>query len=159
VSIEAGKIRYRIAYSNRRAAKMVQQNRGFTLVEILIVVMLIGALAAIAVPRYAGAKDKAYQAAMTADLRAAAILEEQYAADNHGQYFSGSATHDSPLNGFTPSKDVTVTFTAFNILGSQLGDWVAIAHHGLSTENCEMRSGVVTCTGDNGLAMGTIRLH
>jgi len=138
---------------------MVQQNRGFTLIEILIVVMLVGALAAVAVPRYAGAKDKAYQAAMAADLRAAAVLEEQYAADNHGQYFSGSATNDLPLNGFTPSKDVTVTFTAFNILGSQLGDWVAVARHRQSTENCQMRSGVVSCTGDNGLAIGTIRLH
>ena len=138
---------------------MVLRNRGFTLIEILIVLVVLGAIAAIAVPRFTGAKDKAYQAAMMADLRAAAILEEQYAADNHGQYFSGSATHDSPLNGFTPSKDVTVTFTAFNILGSQLGDWVAIAHHGQSTGNCEMRSGIVTCTGDNGLATGTIRLH
>ena len=133
--------------------------KGFTLIEILIVVVVLGALAAIAIPHYAGAKNKAYQAAMMADLRTAAILEEQYAADNHGQYFSGSATEDSPLNGFRPSKSVTVTFTAFNILGSQLGDWVAIAHHGQSSENCEMRSGVITCTNEQGLATGTIRSH
>lgn len=138
---------------------MVVQNKGFTLIEILIVVMVVGALAAIAVPRYTGAKDKAYQAAMTADLRAAAILQEQYATENHGQYFSGTATQDSPLNGFTPSKEVTVTFTAFNILGSQLGDWVAIAHHGQSTENCEMRSGIITCTNENGKATGVIRAN
>lgn len=133
--------------------------KAFTLIEILVVLVVLGALAAIAIPHYAGAKNKAYQAAMMADLRTAAIIEEQFSADNHGQYFSGSATEDSPLNGFRPSKGVTVTFTAFNILGSQLSDWVAVAHHGQSTENCEMRSGVVTCTGDNGLAMGTIRLH
>ena len=138
---------------------MVEKHRGFTLIEILIVVVVLGAIAAIAIPHYAGAKNKAYQAAMTADLRTAALLEEQYAADNHGQYFSGKATQDSPLNGFTPSKDVTVTFTAFNILGSQLGDWVAVAHHGQSTENCEMRSGVITCTSTNGSATGTIRSH
>ena len=138
---------------------MYAVRKGFTLIEILIVLLVLGAVAAIAIPHYAGAKNKAYQAAMAADLRAAAILEEQYAADNHGQYFSGSATHDSPLNGFTPSKDVTVTFTAFNILGTQLGDWVAVAHHGQSTENCEMRSGVITCTNEQGLATGTIRPH
>ncbi|HJP84988.1 MAG TPA: prepilin-type N-terminal cleavage/methylation domain-containing protein [Gemmatimonadaceae bacterium] len=138
---------------------MVNQKSGFTLIEILVVVVVLGALAAIAVPHYTGAKTKAYQAAMAADLRTAALLEEQYAADNHGQYFSGSATNDSPLNGFTPSKDVTVTFTAFNILGSQLGDWIAIAHHGQSTENCEMRSGVITCTTDQGAVTGTIRPH
>lgn len=138
---------------------MFAVRKGFTLIEILIVLLVLGAVAAIAIPHYAGAKNKAYQAAMAADLRAAAILEEQYAADNHGQYFSGSATHDAPLNGFTPSKDVTVTFTAFNILGSQLGDWVAVAHHDQSTENCEMRSGVITCTNEQGLATGIIRPH
>ena len=136
---------------------MVLKNRGFTLIEILVVVVVLGALAAIAVPRYAGAKDKAYQAAMTADLRAAAIHQEQFASENHGQYFSGTATHDSPLNGFTPSKDVTVTFSSFNILGSQLGDWIAIARHGQTTENCEMRSGVITCTTGNALVSGIIR--
>ena len=138
---------------------MYAARKGFTLIEILIVVVVLGAVAAIAIPHYAGAKNKAYQAAMAADLRTAALLEEQYAAENHGQYFSGSATHDSPLNGFTPSKDVTVTFTAFNILGSQLADWIAVAHHGQSTENCEMRSGVITCTNEQGLATGTIHPH
>jgi prepilin-type N-terminal cleavage/methylation domain-containing protein len=133
--------------------------KGFTLIEILIVVVVLSVVAAIAIPHYAGAKNKAYQASMMADLRTAAILEEQYAADNHGQYFSGSATDGSPLNGFRPSKDVTVTFTAFNILGSQLGDWVAVAHHGQSSEDCEMRSGVITCTNEQGLATGIIRSH
>jgi prepilin-type N-terminal cleavage/methylation domain-containing protein len=138
---------------------MVKQRSGFTLIEILVVVVVLGAIAAIAIPHYTGAKTRAYQATMSADLHTAALLEEQYAADNHGQYFSGTATQESPLNGFTPSKDVTVTFTAFNILGSQLGDWVAIARHGKSTENCEMRTGVITCTSDNASATGTIPSH
>ena len=156
MSIEAGKIRHRIALLQPLAAKMFMLNKGFTLIEILIVLLVVGALAAIAVPRYAGAKDKAYQAAMTADLRAAAILEEQYAADNHGQYFSGSATHDSPLNGFTPSKDVTVTFTAFNILGSQLADWTAVVKHSQTSESCEMHAGEIACTTTNALTTGVL---
>ena len=138
---------------------MAKKQEGFTLIEILVVVVVLGAIAAIAIPHYAGAKNKAYQAAMTADLRTAALLEEQYAMDNHGQYFSGKATPESPLNGFRPSKDVTVTFTAFNILGSQLGDWVAVAHHGQGTDSCEMRNGVITCTTDNASATGAIRSH
>lgn len=138
---------------------MDKKQTGFTLIEILIVVVVLGTIAAIAIPHYTGAKNKAYQAAMAADLRTAAILEEQYATDNHGQYFSGTATQDSPLNGFTPSKDVSVTFTAFNILGSQLGDWIAVARHGQSVENCVMRSGVITCTTDNGTATGIIQPH
>src|SRR5439155_970430 len=128
---------------------MAANRKGFTLIELLIVAVLIGTLAAIAIPRYAGSKDKAYVAAMKADLHIAALYEEQYAADNHGQYFSGSATSDSPLNGFTPSKDVTVILTAFNILGSQLADWTAVAKHGQSSQSCEMRTGIITFTTDN----------
>lgn len=135
---------------------MAAKRTGFTLIEILIVAMLIGSLAAIAIPRYAGSKDRAYAAAMKADLHTAALYEEQYAVENHGQYFAGSARHDSPLNGFTPSEDVTVTFTAFNILGSQLADWTAVARHGMSTESCEMRTGVITCTTDIGLVTGVL---
>ena len=138
---------------------MVATRRGFTLIEVLIVVVVIGTLAAVAIPQYAGAKDKAYVAAMKADLRTVAIYEEQYAADNHGQYFGGVATEESPLNGFKPSKDVTVTLTAFNILGSQLADWTAIARHVQSSQSCEMRTGTITCTTDNALTTGFIRVH
>ena len=138
---------------------MVATRRGFTLIEVLIVVVVIGTLAAVAIPHYAGAKDKAYVAAMKADLRTVAIYEEQYAADNHGQYFGGVATEDSPLNGFRPSKDVTVTLTAFNILGSQLADWTAMARHVQSSQSCEMRTGTITCTTDNALTTGFISVH
>ena len=131
--------------------------KGFTLIEVLIVAVVIGTLAAIAIPYYAGSKDKAYAAAMKADLHIAALYEEQFAADNHGQYFSGTATADSPLNGFSPSKDVTVTLTAFNILGSQLADWIAVAKHNQSSQSCEMRSGLVTCTTENGLMTGVLK--
>jgi prepilin-type N-terminal cleavage/methylation domain-containing protein len=128
---------------------MVAHQKGFTLIEVLIVAVVIGTLAAVVVPRYTGAKDKAYVAAMQADLHIVALYEEQFAAGNHGQYFSGTATHDAPLNGFTPSKDVTVTTTAFNILGSRLADWTAIARHAQSSQSCEMRAGRITCTTNN----------
>jgi prepilin-type N-terminal cleavage/methylation domain-containing protein len=135
---------------------MTQNRKGFTLIEVVVVTVVIGVLAAVAVPRLAGSKDKAYVAAMKADLHTVAIYEEQFAADNHGQYFGGTATTDSPLNGFTPSKDVTVTLVAFNILGSQLADWTATVKHSQTSQSCEMRAGEITCTTGNALTTGIL---
>jgi len=84
---------------------MSSNKKGFTLIELLIVVVIIGILAAIAIPKFANTKDKAYVAAMKSDLRNLATYEEQYAADNNGAYFGGSATMATPLQGFSPSQN------------------------------------------------------
>jgi len=52
---------------------MAAKRAGFTLIEILIVVVLIGSRAAVAIPRYTGSKERAYSAAMKADIHIAAI--------------------------------------------------------------------------------------
>jgi prepilin-type N-terminal cleavage/methylation domain-containing protein len=132
--------------------------RGFTLVEVLVVVLVIGILAAIAIPRYSGSKDKAYVAAMVADLHNAAIYEEQYASENHAQYFSGTATADVPVEGFRASKDVTVTLTATNILGSRISEFTAVARHTRSKESCELRTGIIACTTGEDLTSGIVPL-
>jgi prepilin-type N-terminal cleavage/methylation domain-containing protein len=135
---------------------VADNRKGFTLIEVVIASLVIGILAAVAVPRLTASKDKAYIAAMKADLHTIAIFEEQYAADNHGQYFSGTATSDTPLNGFTPSKGVTMTLTSFNILGSQLANWTASVKHSQTSESCEMRAGEITCTTTNTLSVGVL---
>ncbi len=54
---------------------------GFTIIELLIVVVIIGILAAIAVPKFANTKEKAYVASMKADLRNLVSSEEGYLVD------------------------------------------------------------------------------
>ena len=140
--------------SNRPTTK---SRRGFTLVELLVVALVLCILAAIAIPRYAGSKDKAYVAAMIADLHSAAIYEEQYASENHGQYFSGTATGDLSVEGFRSSPGVTVTLTAVNIMGSRISEWTAVARHSQSQESCKIRGGIIACTTGENLTTGVVR--
>jgi prepilin-type N-terminal cleavage/methylation domain-containing protein len=116
--------------------------KGFTLIELLIVVVIIGILAAIAIPKFANTKDKAYVAQMKSDLRNLATYEEQYAADAGGAYFGGTATMAAPLQGFTPSQNVTIVVT--NVAGPP-PSWSATATHSQSAKTCDMTNGVLTC--------------
>src|SRR6266545_1424262 len=55
---------------------------GFTLIEILIVLVIIGLLAAIAIPKFGNTKEKAFIASMKSDLRNLVTAEEAYFADS-----------------------------------------------------------------------------
>jgi type IV pilus assembly protein PilA len=101
--------------------------------------VIIGILAAIAIPKFANTKDKAYVAAMKSDLRNLATYEEQYAADNNGAYFSGDGT----AQGFTPSQNVTVTAT---VVAGPPETWTATASHSQSAKTCDNSSGAIVCT-------------
>jgi prepilin-type N-terminal cleavage/methylation domain-containing protein len=146
----------RHSLDRRSNRSMTGSRRGFTLVELLMVALVLGILAAIAIPRYTGSKDKAYAALMMADLHSAAIYEEQYAAENHGQYFSGMATADFPIEGFRASKGITVTLTAVNIMGTRISAWTAVARHLQSAESCALRTGIIACTTENDPTTGII---
>ena len=122
---------------------MSRNRKGFTLIELLIVVVIIGILAAIAIPKFANTKDKAYVAAMKSDLRNLATYEEQYAADNNGSYFAGTADSNTPLNGFTPSQNVTITAV---IVAGPPQTWTATAAHSQSSKTCDNSSGAIVCT-------------
>lgn len=62
---------------------------GFTLVELLTVMGIIGILAAIAVPQFSSRQGKAYDARVKADARNIATAQEAYFTDNL-TYFSGA---------------------------------------------------------------------
>jgi prepilin-type N-terminal cleavage/methylation domain-containing protein len=68
----------------------LRRRRGFTLMELLIVSLIIGILAMIAVSKFGQSKRRAYISAMRADLRnLATSAESRYATDNS---YAGLAT-------------------------------------------------------------------
>jgi prepilin-type N-terminal cleavage/methylation domain-containing protein len=105
--------------------------RGFTLVELMIVVIVIGILALIAIPRYRDARHRAFEATLKSDLKNLANQQELHYRDAN-RYASSMSMLEA-----AESKGVTITINEATNEG-----WAAIAvHQGLSDQQCGIYSG------------------
>lgn len=101
----------------------LRDKEGFTLVELLIVVAIIGILAAIAIPQFSLYRQNAFDAAAKSDLANLAQMQDYYFIDSD-TYTANLAD----LTSFSPSDNVTIT-----ILVADKTSWKGTAKHSSSS--------------------------
>jgi type IV pilus assembly protein PilA len=102
------------------------RRKGFTLIEMLTVVVIIGILAAIAIPHFNNSKGRVYYTAMKSDLRNLASAQEAFFTDSMHYTSNVASLSYSSSNGVTPPVIVTVA-----------GGWSAtVSHSQLTGSEC-----------------------
>ena len=82
-----------------------RRRRAFTLVEVMVVVVLVGILAALAVPLYQRIGDRAKETHFVNELRVATQSIERYAMDKGEWPPDGSGGWPSEMREFLPPPD------------------------------------------------------
>jgi type IV pilus assembly protein PilA len=107
-----------------------KNQKGFTLVELLIVIAIIGILAAIAIPQFSTYRAKAFIAVAKSDAKNAYTALQAYISENPSETppdvtATGPNTLGTPYNASRVSKDVTIA-----IAGTAVGKATVTASHG-----------------------------
>ena len=86
--------------------------KGFTLIELMIVIAIIGILAAIAIPQFTAYRTKGYNAAAKADVKNAYTAAQAFFSDSPAATIADTTTLSN--YGFRPSSNVSVTASGAN---------------------------------------------
>ncbi len=105
----------------------LKNSKGFTLIELMIVIAIIGILAAIAIPNFIAYRNKAFCTAAESDANGiAAAISDYFAIPSHiatptqaqlnntkGYRLSGNgaAVNTCTITGASPNTNITITVT------------------------------------------------
>ena len=89
----------------------MKNQKGFTLIELMIVIAIIGILAAIAIPQFSAYRMRAYNSAAQSDLRNCATAQEAYFVDEQTYGAHGNLTLNTSENVALTASGGTATYT------------------------------------------------
>jgi prepilin-type N-terminal cleavage/methylation domain-containing protein len=81
---------------------MLRNQKGFTLIELMIVVVIIGILAAIAIPNFVAMQDRAKEGSTKANMHTVQLAAEDWGVRNDGVYANDGTTLTVPANFVNP---------------------------------------------------------
>lgn len=117
--------------------------KGFTLIEILTAVAIVGILAALAIPRWSEARDRAHVAAMQSDLYQVRTAQEAY-------YQANDLTYADDISDLTDAGLVSLTEgVSIEITAGDNESWAASATHAsadVASCSYESRASTVACS-------------
>ena len=91
-----------------------RRDAGFSLIELLVVILIIAILAAIAIPVFLRQRERGYEAQLRSAVKNAASAVEAYAARNQGDYagLDGGTGGDLVPWGYRTTGGVTISVDA-----------------------------------------------
>lgn len=102
----------------------MKDQKGFTLIELMIVIAIIGILAAIAIPQFAAYRKRGYNASVQADLKNLATVQEAYFTDTYTYTTTVGNLQNATYGNYVTSDGVVLTIPAANKT-----TFTAVAYH------------------------------